>query len=113
MIRLLTVAASIAGGPPWPWSWEDPKVHTLTWGVSSKPNCSSLTPKKYRLKRAACEMTAVDLDALLTRDVVYVQGDDFALELEEDASAKCQDWGSAYDLTKQVREYKAAKKSKF
>ena len=35
-------------------------------------------------------MTTVDLDALLTRDVVYVQGDDFALELEEDASARCQ-----------------------
>lgn len=30
-----------------PVSTKDPKVHTLTWGVSSKPNCSSLTPKKY------------------------------------------------------------------
>lgn len=64
---------------PWPWEWEEP-AHTLTWGTSSWQNCSTLDPNSTR----DCLDSVRELDLMLTHDVVYIQGYDFARELHLD-----------------------------
>jgi hypothetical protein len=77
--RVPTVDGFNSSQLPWPWEWEEP-AHTLTWGTSSFRNCSTLDRHSTR----DCLDSIRELDLMLTRDVVYIQGYDFARELAED-----------------------------
>lgn len=99
-LTLLSVvaAASPFGASPYPWSW-DTASHTQTWGTSGAVNC---TPRGGNTN---CSDTMTTLDALITRDIVYVQGYDFGRELQTDV------WTNIREEILRIREYKRAKKS--
>jgi hypothetical protein len=86
---------------PWPWEWDEP-AHTLTWGTSSWQNCSTLDPNSTR----DCLDSVRELDLMLTRDVVYIQGYDFARELRED------DFAPALLEARALRQHMAARGSR-
>ena len=86
---------------PWPWEWDEP-AHTLTWGTSSWQNCSTLDANSTR----DCLDSVREMDLMLTRDVVYIQGYDFARELGED------DFSPALLEARALRAHMAARGSR-
>ena len=86
---------------PYPWSWDSPGTHQLTWGTTAAVNCSTLDPHSS----TNCSDSERDLEVMLTRDIVFVQGYDFARELQQD------NWTPARKEIAALKAYRAKRNS--